>query len=182
MVYRFREGYHYKGIEAQDIGDTLDAIRAASGGRLIPGVVVEESRPEDAPLHPCFTWDDAIAAEKCREDEARRVIRSYVVVTVDADGAEREELANVSVANPYDEEGPAYLPTRTALDDPDLRARIIDLARAQLAGWQARYGHLEELAAYVEAIRLARQAEARQPIPARRRRADRRQPAAPAPA
>ena len=33
---------------------------------LRPGDVVEESRDPDAPLHGCFTWDDAKAGEKLR--------------------------------------------------------------------------------------------------------------------
>lgn len=175
MVYRFRAGYSFDGITAQAMGDTLAAIAGANAGRIIPSVVVEESRPEEAPLHAGFTWDDAVAAEMHREDEARRMIRSYVVVRQDHRGRDVEEIANVSVARPFDADGPAYMPARQAMEDPDLRARIVAYAQRQLEGWEARYGHLQELAHVVAAIREAR-AEAPPEAPRPRRGARRRLP------
>lgn len=47
---------------------------------LRPKDVVEESRAEDAPLHGCFTWEDAAAAEKYRLRQAGDLIRSLRVV------------------------------------------------------------------------------------------------------
>jgi uncharacterized membrane protein YccC len=104
-----------------------------------------------------------------------------VVVRQDDAGNEVEHLANVSVAAPYNDNGPAYTSAMDAMEKPELRARIIAMARSQLDAWQQRYGHLEELAAVAEAIRQAKEAAARKavPAPAPRRRADRRrQPAA----
>lgn len=183
MVYKFRPGYSFPGVKAVTVAVTITDVMTACGGQITPGDLVDASRPDDAPLHTCFTWDDAEAAEKCREDEARRIIRSYVIVREDERGREVEEIANISVAAPFDEDGPSYKPARDAMEDPDLRARVIALARAQLHGWEARYGHLAELAEAVELVRRAREAAeqpAAQPAarPGRRQRRGRR----PAPA
>ena len=155
MIYRYRAGHAIAKLDAQTIGDTLTGIGEAHGGRIVPAVVVAESRPEEAPLHDGFTWDDAEAAESWREDEARRMIRSYVIVRDEGRGVEREELANVSVAGGFDEDGAAYMPARVAMQDPTTRARILSLARAQLNGWVSRYAHLDEMGGLVRAVQQA---------------------------
>lgn len=49
--------------------------------RLTPSAVVEAARDAASPLHPLFEWDDDLAAEAYRLDQARAVIRT-VLVTV----------------------------------------------------------------------------------------------------
>ena len=73
--YSFKPGARIKGgVDAQTVGETLHQIAEEEGG-ITPAVVVNVSRPEDAPLHPCFTWDDAVAAEEHRKSEARNLVR-----------------------------------------------------------------------------------------------------------
>lgn len=67
-------------VEAQDAGEELDRIYRKNG-QLSPQSVVEESRPITAPLHPCFEWDDTVAAEKYRQGQAQEIIRQIVVAT-----------------------------------------------------------------------------------------------------
>lgn len=179
--YRYRTGHGFRGVDAETVGNAVEGMMVARGGRLAPADVVEESEPEEAPLHQCFTWDDTEAARKCREDEARRVISSYVVVRTDDAGREQEEIANVSVQRPYDKEGAGYMSARAAMQDPKLRARILEMAKSVLDGWQARYGHLSELAEAAAFVGRAREAaSARKPAARRERRraAPHRQPAA----
>jgi hypothetical protein len=61
--YEFRNGAHIKGVTADQAGDELAR--------------------KEAPLHPAFEWDDAIAAERHREHQARNIIRSVKVITED---------------------------------------------------------------------------------------------------
>jgi hypothetical protein len=72
------------GLSAQAAGEELDRIRRRDG-TIAPAVVVDEARPQDAPLHPAFTWNDPVAAEQWREHEARRLIRHVRVVTPPAE-------------------------------------------------------------------------------------------------
>lgn len=67
------------GVNAQTAGEELDRIRQEHG-TLEPGTVVDESRPEAAPLHPAFEWDDPVAAEKYREHQASHLIKQVRVV------------------------------------------------------------------------------------------------------
>jgi hypothetical protein len=67
------------GVDAQTAGEELDRIRKERG-TLGPGAVVDESRPDEAPLHPVFEWCDPVAAEKYREHQATNLIRQVRVV------------------------------------------------------------------------------------------------------
>ena len=80
--YEFRNGAHIKGVTADQAGDELARIYVEKGELTAP-LVVDESRPEEAPLHPAFEWDDAVAAERHREHQARNIIRSVKVITED---------------------------------------------------------------------------------------------------
>lgn len=79
ITYNFRRGAEIDGIDAQTAGEELARI-SAQHGSLIPATVVDESRPDDAPLHPVFEWDDAVAAELHRQHQADTLIQSVQVV------------------------------------------------------------------------------------------------------
>src|ERR1700680_1931431 len=64
----------------QKIGEALAQIAAASNGHLTPKAVVSEARNNRSVLHRHFEWDDAVAAEAFRLDQARTLIRSIRVV------------------------------------------------------------------------------------------------------
>ena len=89
MVYQpkftWAKGSHHK-VDAQTAGEVCNSLEAE--GRLTAADLVEESRPEEAPLHPEFEWDDSIAAEKYREVQAGGVIRHLVKVSIDVEEAQ----------------------------------------------------------------------------------------------
>jgi hypothetical protein len=149
--YTWSEGSRFP-VQAQVAGEALEDIRERHGDCLKPAVVVEESRPDVAPLHPCFEWQDEKAAELYREDQARRVIRSVRVLHEPMpDGEVRAPtIAYVSVRLP--ESGPVYLTTARVLSDVDLRQQALENALALFRGVQARYRHLEELAEVFAAL------------------------------
>ena len=80
--YQFTKGlkeFDEDAITAQDAGDELARIHTECD-RLTPQVVVDESRPEDAPLHPAFEWDDSLAGERYRHIQARDLIKTVEVI------------------------------------------------------------------------------------------------------
>ena len=102
--YQFRQSARLKGgVDAQTVGETLAGLEDKHGGITAP-MVVDESRPEDAPLHPCFTWDDQEAAELYRETEARSIVRSVRVVYADSEQSE-PAYVHVRPAESETEEG-----------------------------------------------------------------------------
>lgn len=79
ITYNFRRGAEIDCIDAQTAGEELARITEQHDG-LTPAVVVDESRPDDALLHPVFEWDDAVAAELHRQYQADALIKAVQVV------------------------------------------------------------------------------------------------------
>lgn len=69
--YEWASGARFN-ADPQAVGDELERIRQRDGGVTVEAML-EEARPEDAPLHPLCTWDDAVAGEKWRKHELRQV-------------------------------------------------------------------------------------------------------------
>jgi hypothetical protein len=78
-AYRIEDGNEALGVDAQTAGSELDRIRRRDG-TIRPDVVVDEARPEEAPLHPAFEWRDPVAAEQWREHQASTLIKVVRVV------------------------------------------------------------------------------------------------------
>jgi hypothetical protein len=148
MVFKYRPGFSAP-VDPQTLGDRLESIRQRDEV-ITPAAVVDDARPKDAPLHPCFEWNNREAAGLYREDQARRLIRSVEVVEAnDRTGEETRQIAFVSVAKPYTP-GPAYTSTVEALSDEELRGRVMDECRRQLRGLQARYRQFQEIARAIQ--------------------------------
>ena len=100
MVYRWKvEKYQ---VDAQSAGEELQRIEQKYGG-LRPYEIVTESRPETAPLHSCFLWDEREAAERYRLEQARELLRNIVVVNLvqpDTPAASEPVRAFVSLKGP----------------------------------------------------------------------------------
>ncbi|MGA0909049.1 MAG: hypothetical protein ACO3QS_06425 [Burkholderiaceae bacterium] len=79
FTFRIEDGDEVLGIDAQTAGSELDRIRRRDG-TIKPAAVVNEARPEDAPLHPAFEWRDPVAAEQWREHQASTLIKVVRVI------------------------------------------------------------------------------------------------------
>jgi hypothetical protein len=114
--WEFRDGARVQGgLDASTVGEELERIREGHDGKLFTKAVVMEARPESAPLHPAFTWNDKKAGENWREHEARNLIRSVQIVEVD-DGKKRvvDNFVHVpTVKQPY------YQSARVAVQNMD---------------------------------------------------------------
>ena len=98
-AFRIDEGDELLGIDAQTAGSELDRIRRRDG-TIRPDVVVDEARPEEAPLHPAFEWRDPVAAEQWREHQARTLIKVVRVVPADANESQVTSVRPVTHAAP----------------------------------------------------------------------------------
>jgi hypothetical protein len=129
MRYRYR-GRTVPGLDAQTCGEELERIRAANDGRLTTEGVLEGAQPEEAPLHPAFTWDDARAAHLHRLREARELVRSVRLYT-DESGEDEPAYMHVHLEAANEEEAQDYYQSaRVARDNPlEWMAVIQELTR-----------------------------------------------------
>lgn len=147
-AYRFSPHYGAP-VQAQTAGEELSRIESEHGG-ITPKLVVDESRPEEAPLHPVFEWNDETAAEEWRKDQASRLIRSVRCVSSDEERTD-EGPAFVSVVSRESEQR-EYISTVKAMDDEEYRAQVLEDVIALLKGIQKRHRDLSELAGVWEAL------------------------------
>jgi len=92
-----RERQTIAGVTPDETLDELTRIQQRDGD-LTAKAVVNESRPNEAPLHPIFEWDDEVAGERYREHQATNLIRSVRVV--EEAPTEPIEVKSVTVTTP----------------------------------------------------------------------------------
>lgn len=136
MTYTFRESSRVSGVDAETAGSELERIHQKHGA-LKPKIVVNESRPEDAPLHPVFEWDDFVAAEEWRVHTARNLIRSVHVINND----ERAEPVYVNVQATNNER--EYQPMSVVVQRVDLYASAIYEAQCRIKGAEKALNELK---------------------------------------
>lgn len=139
MVYQWKQDRSFP-IAAQVAGERLNLIKAKAG-EITPRNVVADAQAHNSPLHRCFEWDDAKAADEHRLQQARHLIGAIVVVQVNDKPVKQETRAFVHLANG----GPRYEPVQVAMRVPDQRAEILATARAEIERWRQRYAALLEL-------------------------------------
>lgn len=114
---------------------------AETYGALKPEYVVEESKPEDAPLHDEFEWNDVRAAELYRIEQARHIIRSLVVVHDE----NKEPVRAYVLVTPKDNDT-TYMRVDAALSDTEYREQVLERAQKELESWRKRYEALLDYA------------------------------------
>lgn len=117
--------------------------RLEKEGRLSAKELVNESRDENSPLHDMFEWDDAIAAEKYREVQASKIIRS-IVVKVEDSPLPFKAFSSVAPQQ--------YVSTKKALSRDATRKILLDSAKRELEAFRRKYATLTELADVFSAI------------------------------
>lgn len=130
-------------VDAQVAGKELSRIYDKHG-QLSPADIVNESRDESAPLHPCFEWDDAAAAEKYRESQAADIVRLICTVS--------EETQEPTEVRAFVHAQKAYHPIKVVLEDRDMREELLRTAMMELAAFQKKYNTLAELGPIFDAI------------------------------
>jgi hypothetical protein len=141
--YQFTKGpkeFDEDAITAQDAGEELARIHAKRD-RLTPQVVVDESRTDDAPLHPAFEWDDNIAGERYRHIQAKDLIKTVEVIQPAKDGPEPEPAyVNVSKS------ARRYEPVAEVVKSPQMFESAFLQACERLRAAERAVEHLQQVA------------------------------------
>jgi hypothetical protein len=139
MGFIFRNG-RYHGLDAAIVGEELTRIYNEHGA-LSAQVVVDAARPEDAPLHPAFEWDDSTAAEAYRREQARTLIK-VVRVRESEDKPSAPAFLNVTTLGPAAEDGEVrssrgYHPLAVVLADSDKLASVMSDFRSRVRWFES---------------------------------------------
>lgn len=151
MKFQWNSSASFYHATAEQAHSTFETIRQRDG-KLTPAAVVDEARPEDSVLHPDFEWDDAQAAEKYRQQQARQMIGAVCIVQEESKTPVR---AFVSVRAPTAQDqkaGRQYLPLPVILKHPSLRDQMLTNALREAQTFAQKYQTLAALKPVFNAI------------------------------
>lgn len=137
-------------FDANMVGEEFAAIEKRDGA-LTKEAIVDAARPEDAPMHGMFEWDDAVAGELYRQNQAGYYIRNLEVDIVpvgDANGRTVTMRAYTNVA-PVVENTPeckgTFINVNRAIESPDTYKIMLDRAKNTLRIFRDQYAEIREL-------------------------------------
>lgn len=143
MVAEWKSGFaSLHKADAQLVAAEIISI----GESATPAQIVDKARDSGTELHKCFEWDDAIAAEKHRLDQARQVVRHLVIrETV------REDKPPIRFFF-KPESSCGYQPTQIIVRNQDSYQALLASALRDLETLRVKYYSLNELESVFEAI------------------------------
>lgn len=129
--------------------DQLQAIYDQHG-KLTPEIVVNEARDKDHPLHNRFEWDNEVAGEAWRREQAHRLIQKVKVVYREADDNQPEKSVRAFHAV-RSEKGHVYEPVGKVVRDDFTRQLLLNDMRREWQALKRRYEEFEEFLHMVRA-------------------------------
>ena len=134
--------WRIEGIYKADAQKVADEI---GDNRISPQELLEKARDVNSELHKCFEWNDSIAAEKYRLQQARGVLVNLVYKTEKKDAEPIRYLQITTQKN-------VYQPTKMFLVQEDEYQNLLKRAKSELESFKKRYHTLSELQEVFEAI------------------------------
>jgi hypothetical protein len=132
-------------VSAQVVGEMIEELNN-NGTEVTPELLVELSRDPSSPTHDEFEWDDTVAAQKYRTEQARQLIAHIRIVK------EEDQEYKVRAFVPTPERNSVYVPLQNALNNDSYREHLLKQAKADSEIFLAKYRRLEELASVTEAM------------------------------
>lgn len=158
-VFQFRDGCHLSG-DAQAVGERLERIKDKAAS-LTPALVLKDARNIRSPLHTFFEWDDTVAAERYRLEQAGHLVRS-VVVSFEATEPQPVRQVLIESVEPAPAPAPrmvraflpikseagerSYVSTQQAMGDPVMRRQVLERAHSEMTAVGRKYAELSEMA------------------------------------
>lgn len=145
MVYKWKT-VNYS-VPANVVGEYFEELEA-NNGPLTNQIVLDGARAESSPIHPLFEWDDQIAAEQYRLNQATKLICN-LTVEIETEDKPIEVRAYMNVSEQKTGE---FINTTQAFKSADSREIILKRAYQELEAFKQKYKNLTELAKVFEAI------------------------------
>lgn len=134
------ESFHK--ANAQKVAEEIVSI----GESATPAQILSKARDDTTELHKCFEWDDTIAAEKYRIEQARQVVRHLVIRETIHDGKPPIRF----MFRTKDVNG--YQPTQIIYRDPDKYQSLLENVIRDLVAIRNKHSNLSELEQVFESI------------------------------
>lgn len=138
MVYEWKPKSMIK-ANANVAGMMCEKLEKTVG--LTPETLLEANRDKNAPLHNEFEWDDSIAAEKYRVNQAGHIIRSLCITL----GEEENKNAEPIRAFFKLETAESYESTAIIVKSISKYDELLAQSRKELEAYLKKYSQIAEL-------------------------------------
>jgi len=134
---------------AQKTGETLAAIKARTKGRCNSKTILTAARDKSNYLHRFFDWNNTVAGEKWRLEQARALM-SCVEIVETHNGRERRLPAFISL---IDRGGRGYHTVQDVMNSDDLQVIALKQAEADFEAYAKRLMQFGEIADKIHEVR-----------------------------
>ena len=145
MVYEWKRASRIK-ADAQKAGELMEHLESTVG--LTPKSLLDASRDDSAVLHNEFEWDDEVAAEAYRENQARHIIQC-ICTKVDCENGEQNTNVRAYFIT---SETDGYENITAIVQDASKYNSVLVMAMKELKAFQRKYSELKELSNVMAAI------------------------------
>lgn len=135
--WRFKDLYK---ADATAVANELSSIKCT------PENIVEYARNPESELHKCFEWNDTVAAEKYRIEQARQVLRTLVIKQENKQ--DKPPLRLFYKTNQREE----YKPINLIVKQDNEYQSLLKRAQDELRAFKRKYSFLTELEEILELI------------------------------
>ena len=122
-------------------GEHLDGLHDLYG-RITPAIVLEDAESPKSPIHGCFEWDEATAANAYRKRQARNLIGAIMIVPKKKSDPTTRAFYRV-------EDVKGYTTRERVIEDASMRAAVLEAMRTRLKQARHIYDEFVELSGVV---------------------------------
>lgn len=147
MIAKWKDGFEgfFKDVDPQTVAEEIIEI----GDSATPKEILEKAKDEGTELHKCFEWDDAVAAEKHRLQQARQIV-SFLVIREESVPEDRPEIRMFYRVDNSHTGG--YKQTRMIIQQEDEYKKLLEQAWRELKVFKTKYACIKELQEIFELI------------------------------
>lgn len=149
MVYKWSVGLYAK-VDANDVGKEFKKIEKKNG-EVTKSLIVDAARSKDNVMHDLFEWDDKVAGEKYRLNQAGLIMSALIVEKERDKNYGGRAYVNIESTDELLSKG-RYVNYETAMSDDDMRSVVLRNALKELASFREKYKELKELEKVFAAI------------------------------
>lgn len=144
MVYKWGK-YHYA-VDAETVGKYFEEIEKKYG-ELNRENVLESARSEDSPIHSLFEWNNTVAAEKYRLEQASLLI---INLDVEVQSSENKPIICRAFMNVSESKNGSFINIESAFKNQESKEIVLKRALQELQAFELKYRNLKELTAIFE--------------------------------
>lgn len=127
--YKVRNGYYFKRVDAQIIGEQISELMNRNNNKITPNLIVDTARNKKNPLHKYFEWNDSVAGEKWRLQQAR-LMMGGIVEEIKIEGVRKDFRSFHSVIDK--KEGQVYVTLDSVIKNKSYAKQLLENAESYI--------------------------------------------------